>query len=34
VSVAAGTAALASAISALTPWVVPISVGFVVLIAV
>src|ERR1700730_458684 len=33
VSVAAGTAALASAFGALTPWVVPISVGFVVLIA-
>src|SRR5258706_332986 len=33
VSVAAGTAALASAIPALTPWMVPISVGFIVLIA-
>src|SRR5581483_1249574 len=33
VSVAAGTAALASAFSVLEPWVVPISVGFVVLIA-
>lgn len=33
VSVAAGTAALASAFSALEPWVVPISVGFVILIA-
>jgi amino acid transporter len=33
VSVAAGTAALASAFSALSPWVVPISVGFVLLIA-
>jgi amino acid transporter len=33
VSVAAGTAALASAFSALAPWVVPISVAFVVLIA-
>ncbi len=33
VSVAAGTAALASAISALEPWVVPISVAFVILIA-
>src|SRR5215208_5447801 len=33
VSVAAGTAALASAFSALTPYVVPISVSFVVLIA-
>jgi amino acid transporter len=33
VSVAAGTAALASAITALAPWVVPISVAFVILIA-
>jgi amino acid transporter len=33
VSVAAGTAALASAFRALEPWVVPISVGFVILIA-
>src|SRR3954451_11700969 len=33
VSVAAGTAALASAFHALSPWTLPISVGFVVLIA-
>jgi amino acid transporter len=33
VSVAAGTAALASAFSAFTPWILPISVAFVVLIA-
>jgi len=33
VSVAAGTAALASAFTALAPWVVPISVAFVILIA-
>jgi amino acid transporter len=33
VSVAAGTAALASAFSAFTPWILPISVGFVIFIA-
>ncbi|MCB1002842.1 MAG: amino acid permease [Acidimicrobiales bacterium] len=33
VSVAAGSAALASAVPALAPWVVPISIGFIVLIA-
>src|SRR5947209_8454234 len=33
VSVAAGTAALTSAVSALTPWTVPIAVSFIVLIA-